>query len=437
MKTKMIGLLIAMLFAVSVMAVAVVPTSKAHTESEPFKTDLKAGKSLDVGDVLVWNDEDNLYVKYVTTGSWYMSEVHLEVATNPSSIPQTNGNPIPGKFKYKAEGLWTQEYLFTIPLSWDSGTELDIAAHAVVVHTVSGCIDLYSNATTMVTTGNEQGATYPKPAVEVTGPWGDLGFSSYSKWIWETAEVVNPIDGDIVEFSKDFTIKGLYFISKTGSLKITADNGYEVQLNSKFVGRAQLAENFRTAAKLSNDIVWWYDTYPPDPKDTGGAPTYGWSTPETWDISNMLTLGLNTLAITGVNEYCNIDEFPYTEGTVMNNPAGLRYEAHICYTVVDRSETAWGFGCYQFPGKNWATYFTYTVQGWKLVDTVTVDSANPYGTNSIITLATDKQYKFVVTGSYWRNTGGTPNQLCDAEYTTYETQGWEPYHDGCLGYTSG
>jgi hypothetical protein len=75
----------------------------------------------------------------------------------------------------------------------------------------------------------------------------------------------------------------------------------------------------------------------------------------------MLTIGLNKLEITGVNEYCNIDEFPYIEGTVTNNPAGLRYEAHICYTVVDRSETAWGAG-EPFPSKNWATYFTYTVQ---------------------------------------------------------------------------
>jgi hypothetical protein len=70
------------------------------------------------------------------------------------------------------------------------------------------------------------------------------------------------------------------------------------------------------------------------------------------------------------------------------------------------------------------------------VDTVTVDSANPEGTDSHIILATDKQYKFVVTG-YWRNTGGTPYQLCDAEYTTYENENWNPYHDGCLGYTSG
>jgi hypothetical protein len=443
MKARMRKQLLLAVFMVMLLCVLAspAPEAKAHTGTSPYTTNLiadggSAATAVDVGDVLVWNDEDYLYVKYVTTDDWYITEVHLEVATISGGIPQAKGNPIPGKFTYKAEGLWTQEYLFTIPLSWDSDKQLSIAAHAVVGHAVSGCIDLYSNATTMVTDGNEEGATYPKLAVEVTGPWGDLGFSSDSKWIWETAEVVHPIAGDIVEFSREFTINGLYLVDKTGSLKITADNGYEVHLNSGFVGRAQLDESFRTASKLSNEIVWWYDKYPPDPKDTGGAPPYGWSTPETYDISSMLQVGLNTLNITGVNEYCDIDEYPYIEGTVANNPAGVRYEAHICYTVVDRRETAWGAG-EPFPGKNWATYFTYTVQGWKLVEAVTVESKDPYGADSARNLEADKQYKFVVTGSYWRNTGGSPNQLCDAEYTTYETENWNPYHDGCLGYTSG
>jgi hypothetical protein len=104
----------------------------------------------------------------------------------------------------------------------------------------------------------------------------------------------------------------------------------------------------------------------------------------------------------------------------------------------EQRETAWGAGT-AFTGKNWATYFNYTVQPPEpvLVDTVTVPANSPSGADSNIVLDTTKNYKFVVTGSYWRNSGNSPNQLCDAEYTTYETENWAPYHDGCLGYTSG
>ena len=114
---------------------ASVPAAKAHTESEPFMTDLIAGKYIDVGDVFVWNDGNCLYVKYVTNDGWYISEVHLEVATELSGIPQAKGNPIPGKIHIREQGLLTQEYQFDpIPLkSWTPGTELYIAAHAKVI----------------------------------------------------------------------------------------------------------------------------------------------------------------------------------------------------------------------------------------------------------------------------------------------------------------
>ena len=75
----------------------------AHTEDDPVVTDLLAGQYMDAGDVLVWNDADNLYVKYELEG-WCMSETHLHVADNLDGIPHTKkGNPIPGKFDYKTE----------------------------------------------------------------------------------------------------------------------------------------------------------------------------------------------------------------------------------------------------------------------------------------------------------------------------------------------
>ena len=109
----------------------------AHTEDEPFVTDLIAGQHTDVGDVSVWNDGEFLYVKYSTTGNWYITETHLSVSSDFDGIPQTKkGNPKPGKFEYSTNHIPTvQEYIYTINLEsqgFDVGDEIYIAAHAVV-----------------------------------------------------------------------------------------------------------------------------------------------------------------------------------------------------------------------------------------------------------------------------------------------------------------
>ena len=88
---------------------------------------------IDVGDVIVWNDLDYLYVKFVTTGDWEMTKTHLHVATDADDIPQTKkNNPIPGKFDYRVVHAGVQEYTYEIPWTWDPGTTLVIAAHANV-----------------------------------------------------------------------------------------------------------------------------------------------------------------------------------------------------------------------------------------------------------------------------------------------------------------
>jgi hypothetical protein len=105
----------------------------AHTDTDPFVTDLIAGHTMDAGHVLVWNDADYLYVKYVTSNGWCLEKVSLHVAASLSGIPQTNsGNPIPGKFTYKADLECASESTFAIPLTWAEGTEVYIAARAEV-----------------------------------------------------------------------------------------------------------------------------------------------------------------------------------------------------------------------------------------------------------------------------------------------------------------
>lgn len=109
----------------------------AHTEGDPFVTDLimdggSLDTAMDVGDVLVWNDADYLYVKYVVTDTdWCITETHLHVAGEVAAIPQTkNGNPIPGQFDYISINDCVHEYTVMIQNIWDPETPLVIAAHA-------------------------------------------------------------------------------------------------------------------------------------------------------------------------------------------------------------------------------------------------------------------------------------------------------------------
>ena len=97
--------------------------------------DLIAGQNDDAGDVTIWNDADYLYVKYETVADVFIEETHVHVATPLEGIPQANGNPIPGQFDYQTfHDPWVTEFTYMIPLDpgWVSGTELYIAAHAVV-----------------------------------------------------------------------------------------------------------------------------------------------------------------------------------------------------------------------------------------------------------------------------------------------------------------
>ena len=141
-----------MLLTVTALFAMSVTPALAHTEGDPFWAPLMAGSPhyygepgpkdpswywahlTYVGSVFVWNDGDNLYVRYYTYAGG-MDETHLAVAEVFADIPQTKtGNPKVGQFPYKNEdvgGATTDMY--TIPLGdWELGDTLVIAAHAAL-----------------------------------------------------------------------------------------------------------------------------------------------------------------------------------------------------------------------------------------------------------------------------------------------------------------
>ncbi len=89
-----------------------------------------------IGALMVYNDDENLYVTY-WTGWWKMlSDFHLYVGTEEDLPLTSTGNPRFGKFPYKDEEIKTGFKTFVIPLSEIPECPI-IVAHAVLRdHTV-------------------------------------------------------------------------------------------------------------------------------------------------------------------------------------------------------------------------------------------------------------------------------------------------------------
>lgn len=91
--------------------------------------DLMAGMYIDVGEVLVWNDAEFLYVQYVVDGPWVLTEAHLGVSAQPFT-----GRVPPGLLPYFSAAGYFRIPVADLPPSEDPcGATLYLQAHAVVV----------------------------------------------------------------------------------------------------------------------------------------------------------------------------------------------------------------------------------------------------------------------------------------------------------------
>ena len=111
-----------------------------HWAPGPQVFTLWAGQNQNAGNVSVWNttsrSPDTLYIKYQTTGNWWIEETHAHVALTLLGIPHSNGGPIPGHFEF--QDSWNprvQTCTYAIPFryGWNEGVDLYIATHAIVV----------------------------------------------------------------------------------------------------------------------------------------------------------------------------------------------------------------------------------------------------------------------------------------------------------------
>jgi len=115
-------------------------------DTDPFETwttwTLWAGQNIDAGTVTVWGDHEHMFVKFQTTGDWYLTETQVAVATSLEGIPQKKGNPNPGQFPYgEIHDPPVQEYTYEIDQAAEwFNVELFVATHAVVKEIREGVV---------------------------------------------------------------------------------------------------------------------------------------------------------------------------------------------------------------------------------------------------------------------------------------------------------
>ena len=320
--------------------------ASAHTGDAPYVVDLLAGQNEDVGDVSVWNDAGNLYVKYELSGNWCLLETHVAVESSAAEIPQTKkNNPIPGQFEY-SESYANPPCVqspepYVIPLDWDYGEDVFIAAHASVAKPEEGCYEQVWQIGDVEEINTEKG-WLENYADEFN--WGDpAGPTTMGPSLAQEKPA----------FTNPFIVGG------------TPVN--EFPFNSNASTQYNYATDF--------DVQW--DGNLP----FGGRLTVSWSPGQVGNEQKVVSGDFSTATFDAIGtpspgEGYFIDKYPLVEHTVLVNPLPFgTHEINFKHTtgdgtfwdwirldkVCEQDETGWGDG-EDFGGKNWGMYIEYTIQ---------------------------------------------------------------------------
>jgi hypothetical protein len=320
--------------------VALVPaTVTAHTEDDPSRTDLMAGQDIDAGDVLVWNDGGNLYVKFEAADGWCIAETHVAVGASPEEIPQTKKeNPIPGKFLNSALYSPCEESPdpYVIPLEWAGGDTIYVAAHAAVVQPIDGCYET----------------------------------------MWQIGDVEAPsCDGLPTNYADEFNWADPAGPCTAGPSLAVNEPAFTTPF---IVGSTQTSEfpynsNYNRGYATDFDVQWDGELH------FGGELTVSWSPGQSATEKKVVSDGFSPATFTAVGTPTPggfLDTYPVVQHSVTTTPLPMgTHTINFRHTQGDGTfwdwirlekpceqwETGWGNGT-SFDGANWAMYFTYTVQ---------------------------------------------------------------------------
>lgn len=343
----------------------------AHTEDDPFVAQLIAGNPKDVlhdaGDVGVWNDGDNLYVSYVLNfGPWQLTEMHLEVVNDvkydadgniipptKKQVPQANGNPIPGRFTY------SNGPDFTVPLEWDPETELYVVAHGKICTDVQSIIDALNSLGIVTLDVNAS----PDPDVYIEAIISGDGFlngiydaycinaekkisASYDYYTMRVSTNDMP-NMDLVNYviNRDYIGQPCYYTGPEGTGLPSPGDYLGDYTNSDIQGAIwKLFSGLQSVGTIQP---------PPNPLRVDEI------------VADAEANGQNFVPDCGEYLAVKLLPEPSNQGGIVGVQGILiKFPLKCCQTVWggivnDSLEPPYA---YQFPGSNWALYFTYKVQ---------------------------------------------------------------------------
>lgn len=330
----------------------------AATEEFPLVSPLLAGQTIPVGEVRVWNDDMNVYVKYVMTNpDWCLIETHLAVEKNLADIPQNPGGPIPGQFEFKDPVDCAPEQLYTVPLSWASATQVYIAAHAVV-QTICGYEDpdlalfagMLPAEATMIATDPYLGgpAYFPEIAVE-----DDMLTGTYAGWCVSTAL---GLQGGVLYNANVFSS---YDAMLPDGLVDFPENLDKINwiLNQQFVGKpTQCNPDLPVYTYGSVQRAIW-SLIDDENSDLSLGPYSRCQVAEILDGAEEN----GSFYEPGCNETIGVLLQPFDGQGLPAQPVIIPVPLPCDQNFCD--ETAWGDGTRFRERGNWATYFTYVIEG--------------------------------------------------------------------------
>jgi hypothetical protein len=338
-----------------------------HTADNPLVTQLIANggsdaTAVDVGEVNVWNDGEYLYVEYIVDADLtptdpsddgvptLIYQTHLAVATSVAGIPQSKkGNPIPGQFPYSTNhDPGVGEFIYQIPLEWEIGEELYVAAHSVV-RKLGGLAGLELALPASVNMSVAfPGTGFGGPSyfdVAISG--GTTLDGTYDNWCVDTDRTISPNSGYTANVYSSYENLPGGLVEFPGNLDLV-----NYILNQNYVGQSSPGG---------------YGTY-----------TYGDVQRAIWHLvdDQNSTAGLGPWDQNRVNEIL-ADATANGEGfepgcgdvlaVILQPVSGAQITiaqvtlAEVDVPCYDLSETAWGFGT-TFAGKQWGMHFAYVVQ---------------------------------------------------------------------------
>ena len=292
-----------------------------------------------------------MHVDYVIdTGladAWCITKTHVAVETDSTLIPQRKSNPIPGKFEFTDTHDCVTGFGYTIPNIWNVDDVLAIAAHAnVEVPGGLDALELALPATADLTVAFPGGDSYFNSTVTNGGVLNGTS----DGWCVDTSRGISPGTTYNVNVFSSYSAGGAAVVDKPENLDLV-----NWIINQDYVGTAApvgnytygdvqraiwaLIENTQSTAGLG---LWTQANV--DQILAEAAPNDGFEP----GCNERVAVILQPVAIDGTTTDAQI-----TIAQVTFVSVGVPCEA--------RTETAWADG-FDFDGKNWATWFEYTIQ---------------------------------------------------------------------------